>query len=105
VTDPLPHWSRPHLQPGGYDAHLFYKVHGDFDGSRHVSRSEHRCGGVPDGLQLSFYEADRYPDVMAFGSTDHFRVNLDRLGPETASQELGARIRLFRLVAFISTVG
>lgn len=90
MSNSLPPWPRPHLQPGGYDAHLFYKVHGDFDGSLQVSRSEHRCGGVPDGLQLSFHEADRHPDVMAFGSTDLFRANLDQLGPETASQALGA---------------
>jgi len=61
MSDSLPPRPRPRLQlqPGGDDAYLFFKVYGDFDGSLQASRSGHRCGGVPDGVQFSFYEADR----------------------------------------------
>jgi hypothetical protein len=64
----LPTWERPHLQPGGGDAHLYYKVHGHFDGGLKVSRSQHRCSGVPDGLTLKLYRAEKHPEVLAFGA-------------------------------------
>lgn len=81
MTDPLPTWERPHLQLGGGDAHLFYKVHGDFANGLKVSRSRHRCGGVPNGLSLQLYRTTEHPDVLAFGTEGLFAEALADMGP------------------------
>lgn len=85
MNDELPTWERPHLQAGGGDAHLFYKVHGTFDAGLTVSRSKHRCAGVPDGLTLELYDAREHPDIGNFG-TDHsvFADALAATGPHVA---------------------
>ncbi len=85
MTDQLPTWERPHHQAGGSDAHLFYKVHGNFDGGLKVSRSQHRCNGVPDGLSLQLYRADEHPDVMAFGTGEYFADALAAMGRHAAA--------------------
>jgi hypothetical protein len=82
----LPTWERPHLQPGGGDAHLYYKVHGHFDGGLKVSRSQHRCSGVPDGLTLKLYRAEKHPEVMAFGTDGLFVDDLTAMGPEASTK-------------------
>jgi hypothetical protein len=50
-------WPRDHFAPGGGNAHLFYKVHGRFDGAPRISRSQHRTQGVPDGCELTSFSA------------------------------------------------
>jgi hypothetical protein len=86
MTDQLPSWERPHLEPGGSDAHLFYKVHGNFDGGLKVSRSQHRCNGVPDGLSLQLYRAEEHPDVMTFGMDGLFTDALAAIGRNATTE-------------------
>jgi hypothetical protein len=64
---PLPSWPRQHFQRGGGDAQLFYKIHGAFAGPPSVSRSKHRCAGVPDRCDLQSYNRDSAPELFAFG--------------------------------------
>jgi hypothetical protein len=66
----LPTWRRDHHQPGGGDAHLFYKVHGTFRGPPEVSRQRHRVAGVPEGCDLQLYARDSHPDVHRIGLGD-----------------------------------
>jgi hypothetical protein len=62
-----PAWQRPHYRGVGGRPHLWYKVHGTFDGTPHVSASVHRTSGIPDGIDLLRYERDQAPEVFAFG--------------------------------------
>lgn len=63
----LDSWPRPYFQPRGGDAHLFYKVHGSFQGAPAVSRSKHRTSGVPAGCELQLYSRASHPDVLDIG--------------------------------------
>lgn len=83
MTDHLPEWPRPHVRAGGSDAHLFYKVHGDFSGGLNVSRSYHRCGGLPNGLSLQLYASADHPDVAAFGFDPQF--GLEKTGADVTA--------------------
>jgi hypothetical protein len=65
---PLPTWARPHFEPGGGDAHLFYKLHGDFSKTPAVSRTKYRTAGVPKGGET--FQLDR-------DAGDAFRFGLD----------------------------
>jgi hypothetical protein len=66
-SDALASWPRPYFQPGGGDADLFYKVHGVFRGAPEVSRSRHRCAGVPAGCDLQLYSRAAQPSVLGMG--------------------------------------
>lgn len=70
MSTDLPSWPRKYFQPGGGDAHLFYKIHGSFRGMPEVSRSRHRCGGVPAGCDLGIFTRQEHPDVFGFGLED-----------------------------------
>lgn len=61
---PLPSWPRPHFEAGGGDAHLFYKLHGDFSKPPTISRSKYRTGGIPAGIEAVQLERER--DAVAF---------------------------------------
>ena len=92
TSPPIPSWPRPHLQPGGYDAQLFYKAQGDLDPTLlRVSRSKHRFDGLPEGVQLEAHQRSNAPDVLAMG-TEHpvMRTALDALGPKVRSSVLAA---------------
>ena len=53
---PLPAaWARPHRQPGGGDAFLFYVVHGALPEQLEISASKYRCSGLPQGLEFLRY--------------------------------------------------
>jgi hypothetical protein len=87
----LPTWERPHLQPGGGDAHLYFKVHGDFTGTAfRVSRERHRCAGLPAGLALTVSSRADQPEVLAFGTEAPFRSFLDELPRERVGAILDA---------------
>jgi hypothetical protein len=68
----LPSWPRAHFRSGGGDAHLFYKIHGAFRGVPEVSRSRHRCAGVPAGCELGMHSRDAQPDVLELGLGDEW---------------------------------
>lgn len=87
----LPSWERPHLQPNGGDAHLYFKVHCDFSGPAFkVSRERHRCAGLPEGLSLTFSRRGEQPEVLAFGTEPPFRSYLDELPSDRVRAVLDA---------------
>lgn len=71
----IPSWPRPHFQPGGGNAHLFYKVHGGFSGPPEVSRSRHRCAGLPPGCDLQIHSREMHPEVLRFGLDEGYVAN------------------------------
>jgi hypothetical protein len=82
MTTSLPSWSRPRFQPGGGDAHLFYKVHGTFPAMPEVSRSRHRCAGVPAGCDIEHFVRERDASVLSIGLDGYFGGDLERSSPE-----------------------
>lgn len=72
-------WERPYLEDGSGEAHLLYQVHGCFNGDLRVSRSRHRCSGLPRGFDLQVYDGSEHADVAAFGTTGYFQGSFDRL--------------------------
>jgi hypothetical protein len=64
---PLPPWPRPHFEPGGGDAHLFYKLHGDFSKPPAISRSKYRTAGIPQGIEAAQWDRDRDAAAFRFG--------------------------------------
>jgi hypothetical protein len=80
VTEaPLPSWPREYYQPGGGDARLFYKIHGDFGSKPQISRKKYRTAGVPAGCTLQRYEPS--DDVFGFGLDSELERRLrDRHG-------------------------
>jgi hypothetical protein len=76
TTVELPRWERPHWEPGGGDAHLFYKLHGDFSRPPTVSRSRYRTEGPPATVELTTFTDADSPDAFAFGLDDFFLDDL-----------------------------
>jgi hypothetical protein len=70
APDALASWPRPHFRPGGGDAHLFYLIHGAFAGAPELSRSRHRCGGVPVGCDLQLFSRASDASVLEMGLGD-----------------------------------
>jgi hypothetical protein len=84
-SEPLPSWPRRHFSPGGGDAHLFYKVHGTFNGEPTISRIDHRCAGIPEHCELHLYTRESHPDVLAIGLDDNWiGSELRRVQPSLA---------------------
>ena len=68
MTAPLPDWPRQYFEPGGGDAHLFYKIHGAFSAAPPaISRARYRTAGVPDGCDLMLYTRASNPEALASG--------------------------------------
>jgi hypothetical protein len=91
-ADPLSSWPRRHFQPGGGDAHLFYKIHGDFAAPPAISRAKYRCAGVPAGCDLQLYHGAAAPDVLGLGLEDgwigrEFRAQHPKLAAEVANTD------------------
>jgi hypothetical protein len=80
LPEPIPSWPRRYFQGGGGDAHLFYKIHGRFSGAPEVSRSRHRCGGVPAGCDLQLHSRDD-PAVLAIGLDGYIGRTLQQEDP------------------------
>ena len=59
-------WPRSHYQEGGGEPFLFYVVFGARLDNLQVSRSRHRCDGVPDGLAVLSYGPGDSDDIDAF---------------------------------------
>jgi hypothetical protein len=65
MSNSLPDWPRPHFKQRGGKPFLFFVVYGQFEQSPGMSASHYRSTGVPAGLDLSHYQADQHPDVLA----------------------------------------
>lgn len=61
----LPDWPRPFYEPGGGDPFLFYVVFGTVDTTTALSRAVYRSAGLPEGLEMLHYTAERHPEVLA----------------------------------------
>lgn len=65
-------WSRPHFQPGGGNASLFFIVHGHFEPELMLSRKRYRSNGVPDGCSLQRYARSESPEPFRIGQDDGY---------------------------------
>jgi hypothetical protein len=83
---PLLAWPRPYFEPGGGDAHLFYKLHGDFSKPPPVSRAKYRTAGIPPGIQTMQLDRDRDGDAFRFGLDDPFAARLREEHPELVAR-------------------
>lgn len=57
-------WPRPHFEPNGGDASLFYAVYGPPPPNYDISRETYRCTGLPDGLDMLAYGPESHPEVV-----------------------------------------
>ena len=78
APEPLASWPRRHFQPAGGDAHLFYKIHGVFRGAPEISRSRHRCAGVPGGCDLQLCDRQTQKDLFRLGLDEYIGQDLQR---------------------------
>jgi len=64
VSDSLPTWERDLFEATTNKAFLFYVVFGELDNSVACSRSTYQTEGLPAGLEMSAYNAERDRDVL-----------------------------------------
>ncbi|KJK21250.1 hypothetical protein UB46_28305 [Burkholderiaceae bacterium 16] len=64
TNNALSDWTRDFHQVCDNRAFLFYVVFGANAGNLRLSRSQYRCDGVPDGLELLAYGPGRHPEVL-----------------------------------------
>lgn len=57
-------WKRELFVEGGDRPQLFFAVFGAFDGEPHVSRSAHRSGGVPRGVELNILRRGKDDETL-----------------------------------------
>lgn len=63
MSEPLPDWPRPYYQAGGGRPFLCFVVFGGRS-ELVLSRSRHRCAGVPEHLETSNYHAAEHRNVL-----------------------------------------
>ena len=73
----LASWPRPLYRPGGGKPFVFFKLHGDFATMPPVSRAQHRCAGVPAGVELYVVSRQSDPAFFDFGLTGVLARDLD----------------------------
>jgi len=64
MTTPPDPWTRPHHQPGGGDAFLFYVVHGSMPQKLEIAGSRYRCSGLPAGVDFMRYGRNAPSEVV-----------------------------------------
>jgi hypothetical protein len=79
-------WARPHFQPGGGDAFLFYVVYGSVDADAPLSRSAYRCAGIPDALKVMRYGPTVHPETVDSFRSGYLWDELGRTESELASK-------------------
>jgi hypothetical protein len=83
---PLKSWPRPHFQPGGGDAWLFYVVYGRVGTAAALSRSAYRSEGIPDGLKVMSYGPTVHPETVVSFQNGYLWDQLKETKPELAAQ-------------------
>jgi hypothetical protein len=78
-------WRRPHFQPGGGDASLFYVVYGAVDAAAPLSSSAYRCAGIPDGLKVMAYGPNVHPETVDSFRNGYLWDLLGETDPELAA--------------------
>jgi hypothetical protein len=59
-------WSRKYYQSGGGNPYVGYVVFGDIKQPLKLSASKYRSAGVPQGVQISSYTAERHAETFRF---------------------------------------
>jgi hypothetical protein len=77
MSDELVSWPRPHYQPGGGDAMIFYAMYGAIAPSLDVSRTEYRSAGLPPGVQSGHFSRGDANGVFASFLEGPFGAMLD----------------------------
>ena len=65
MSGPIVDWPRPHFRSPGGRPFLFYYVYGLFPDIPAVDPQTYRTLGIHPGLELSLYDRDTYPQVLA----------------------------------------
>jgi hypothetical protein len=65
MSEQLADWPRPHFAHPGGRPFVFYVVNGEFSALPGLSRDAYRSKGVYPGLELSRYNRQKHPDVVA----------------------------------------
>jgi hypothetical protein len=65
MPDKLKPWPRPHFEPGGGPALLYFVVFGEFDLGKPFSRSKYRSEGPGEWLETSHLRRAEKPEVFA----------------------------------------
>ena len=82
---PLKSWPRPHYQPGGGDAWLFYVVCGRVDTAAALPRSAYRSEGIPAGLKVMSYGPTVHPGTVVSFQNGYLWDQLKETKPELAA--------------------
>ena len=59
-------WPRKYYQSGGGNPYVGYVVFGDIKQPLNLSASKYRSAGVPQGVQISSYTAERHAETFRF---------------------------------------
>jgi hypothetical protein len=65
ATPSLPDWPRRYFEKPGGKPFLFFVVYGRFGDLPGLSATHYRSAGIPSGFDLSHYQAEEHPDVLA----------------------------------------
>src|SRR3974390_1776168 len=55
-------WERPHYQPGGSNALVYFVLYGRFQEDAEVSAKTYRTGGFPEGVELQHFTRKQLPE-------------------------------------------
>src|SRR3954454_23249897 len=55
-------WPRPHFEPGGGDAFLFFAIYGEFSNDTQVSGQRYRTAGTPAGIDIRKLNRTQSPE-------------------------------------------
>jgi hypothetical protein len=86
MTSSLHDWPRPHFKHPGGKPFLYFVVYGKFGKMPGLSASHYRSTGIPTGMDLSHYQADQHPDVLAGFREGYLWTSLCSRNPELAKQ-------------------
>ena len=89
MSQELASWPRPSYADDGRPF-LFFAVFGASTDGLEVSRSRHRCAGVPAGLDLSAYDAQQHADWLDSLRSGYLWEKLQHDDPELARITAGA---------------
>jgi hypothetical protein len=86
VPNKLKSWPRPHFTPGGGNPLLFYRVFGEFDLSRPLSRAKYRASGQPEWLELTSNDRVKQPELFVGHHSGPLWEMMTRDSPLTANE-------------------
>lgn len=114
MPEPLPDWPRSNLAEGGFEPLVYYRVYGEPDPGKPLSSSRYRCGGIPNGIDLSLLDRARHArpldEILANPMGDVLRAKFPRLDALVAASSrcvnlLGSPSEHATLNYFRDTIG